>query len=118
MGAIILLALGIALYFVPSFVASANGHRQTLAIVVLNVLLGWTLVGWVIALVWAFTAERPAPVVQIAQAPPGPPVSGHTHKDDAADIERFAKLRDDGLITQEEFDAKKRAILQGAPKAP
>jgi Superinfection immunity protein len=32
-----------------------RGHQSTAAILVLNLLLGWTLLFWVIALVWAFT---------------------------------------------------------------
>src|SRR5262245_57045087 len=43
----------IAVYFLPFFVAYARRHPQQLAITVLNIVAGWTLVGWVVALVWA-----------------------------------------------------------------
>lgn len=43
-------------YFLPSFVAGMRGHQNTPAVVVLNIFLGWTFVGWVVALVWSFTA--------------------------------------------------------------
>jgi len=43
----------VALYFVPMGVAIARKHRNTGAIVALNLFLGWTMVGWVLALVWA-----------------------------------------------------------------
>jgi len=57
---ILLIFLAIIVYFLPTIVASSNKHLNTTAIAVLNILLGWTLLGWVIALVWAFTkqAER------------------------------------------------------------
>lgn len=45
------------LYFVPSVVAMTRHHRNGVAIGMLNIFLGWTLLGWVIALVWAFTAN-------------------------------------------------------------
>src|SRR5438874_6503805 len=45
----------IPLYFLPSLLARKK--RQWTAIFVLNLLLGWTLLGWVGALVWALTAE-------------------------------------------------------------
>lgn len=45
--------VGFAVYFLPAIVAAAGGHRQQTAITVLNLFLGWTLLGWVIALVWA-----------------------------------------------------------------
>jgi hypothetical protein len=41
------------MYFLPSIIAMARSKRDTLAIFLLNFLLGWTGVGWVVALVWA-----------------------------------------------------------------
>jgi threonine/homoserine/homoserine lactone efflux protein len=34
-----------------------RSKRNTLAIGILNLLLGWTIVGWVVALVWSFTHD-------------------------------------------------------------
>lgn len=42
-----------AIYMLPTIVASRRNHRNTPAIAVLNVLLGWSLIGWAGALVWA-----------------------------------------------------------------
>lgn len=48
----------IALYCVPSIVAiSRKKKKDVVAIVALNLLLGWTLIGWVISLVWALRDE-------------------------------------------------------------
>lgn len=47
------LAVGIFIYFVPSFVATSRSHPQENAIIVLNLLLGWTLIGWVVSLTWS-----------------------------------------------------------------
>ena len=44
------------LYLIPTFVAHDRGHHQRSAIAALNVLLGWTFLGWVGALVWSLTA--------------------------------------------------------------
>lgn len=44
-------------YFVPAIVAFVRNHRNRGAIFVLNLLLGWTVLGWVGALVWACTAN-------------------------------------------------------------
>lgn len=46
----------IGMYLIPTFVAGARKHHNTPAILALNLLLGWTLLGWVVALVWALTA--------------------------------------------------------------
>lgn len=53
----ILLALMVALYFVPTIIASMRNHTNAVAITALNLLLGWTLLGWVAALVWSLTAK-------------------------------------------------------------
>lgn len=57
--AIIFVPAIIALYFSPAIVAKWRKHPQTMPIAVLNTLLGWTLLGWVVALVWAYTAQAP-----------------------------------------------------------
>jgi threonine/homoserine/homoserine lactone efflux protein len=44
-----------AIYFLPSFVGM---HKKNAgAILVLNLFLGWTMIGWIIALVWATTKD-------------------------------------------------------------
>jgi len=56
MTGILLLAVAITIYFTPLFVAVRRNHPNTPAIVAVNLLLGWTFIGWVIAYVWAVTA--------------------------------------------------------------
>jgi hypothetical protein len=56
-GALIILAICLAIYFFPTAVAGSRGHRNTLAIFILNLLLGWLILGWIGALVWACTAN-------------------------------------------------------------
>ncbi len=45
-------------YFLPSFIAAQNKHRNSTAIGVLNLFVGWTFIGWVVALVWACTKSK------------------------------------------------------------
>jgi T4 superinfection immunity protein len=52
----------IALYFLPAINAGVRGHQNSGAIFALNLLLGWTALGWIVALVWSLTAvTRRAP---------------------------------------------------------
>jgi hypothetical protein len=51
----------VGIYFVPSLVATQRRKRNLAAIVALNVLLGWTLLGWCGALIWALLRDREAP---------------------------------------------------------
>ena len=45
-------------YFLPSALAILRGHQSWWAIVALNLLLGWTIIGWIGALIWSLTAPR------------------------------------------------------------
>ena len=56
-GALLVIMFAVVLYFLPALVAIDRAHRNAIAICVLNVLLGWTFLGWVAALVWAFTSD-------------------------------------------------------------
>jgi hypothetical protein len=47
------LLFGLAFYFLPTIIAAVRGKRNAAAIFALNLLLGWTFVFWVVALVWS-----------------------------------------------------------------
>lgn len=51
-----LLVIAGILYFIPMLVARFRGHPNMNAIAVVNFFLGWTFLGWVVALAWSFTA--------------------------------------------------------------
>ena len=56
---IVLFFVGLLIvYFVPYFVARVRSHPRSTAILLLNVLLGWTTIGWIGALAWAFIDPR------------------------------------------------------------
>ena len=54
--------LSLALYLLPCLIGCARRAPDMGAVAVVNILLGWTLIGWVAALAMAFRS-----------APPGPP---------------------------------------------
>ncbi len=51
-----------ALYFTPLIVALVRSHHNALSIGVINFFLGWTFVGWVVALAMACGATQKSPV--------------------------------------------------------
>jgi Superinfection immunity protein len=69
--AIVILGCLLVLYLAPALAAYERHHHDRLAIAVLNVLLGWSILGWIGALVWACTAVR--------RPPPSPSTAG-THE--------------------------------------
>jgi MFS family permease len=59
----------IALYFVPTAIAVKRKHRSIGAIVALNILAGWSFIGWLVALVWSLSSTQQQVVVQQFAAP-------------------------------------------------
>jgi hypothetical protein len=60
---LVIVMLALAAYFLPSIVAAARKHRNTTAIFFLNLLLGWSGIAWIGALIWALTNPYSATVV-------------------------------------------------------
>ena len=52
----IFVAVGLLIYFIPCWVALRRKVNAA-GIIALNFFLGWTLIGWVAALIWALSAE-------------------------------------------------------------
>jgi hypothetical protein len=71
-GFLLLLAI-IALYFLPTFFAYRQHKANATAIMMLNLLTGWSGIGWLIALIWSLTKDRrewsPAPPPPQANLP-------------------------------------------------
>ena len=51
------LIFALAIYFVPAVVAFLRGHRSRLAILFVNLFLGWMLIGWLWAMIWSLTGN-------------------------------------------------------------
>ena len=45
------------LYFLPTFLALARGHPNSFLLAIVNLSLGWTVIGWVGVLYWSLTKQ-------------------------------------------------------------
>lgn len=54
---LLLLVVGVLAYFLPAIIAKRRKHVNAGAILVLDLFLGWTVLGWIGALVWAMTSN-------------------------------------------------------------
>jgi len=99
-GVIIILAI----YFLPSFVAAGREpkHNSPGGVFVLNLFLGWTLVGWVIALAWASsnTAKTTKSIVNVETMSVG------------SELTKLVELRDQGILNELEFEEQKQKLLE------
>jgi hypothetical protein len=131
-------------YFLPSIIAFSRGKDNAAGVFILNFFLGWTLIGWVVCLVWGLSANKSTTVIvnnsgpsyppeyqpaqtQAYQPAPTPEYRPATHQTNptlrpttakaASSQEKIDQLRqlkqllDDGVLTEEEFNSQKAAIL-------
>ena len=57
MSGLVVFGIGLLFYFLPTFVAFNRRHRNLVPIFLLNFLLGWTFVAWVVTLAWSFSDD-------------------------------------------------------------
>jgi hypothetical protein len=131
---IIAAILGAFIYFLPTFVAFKRQHEYRWVIFGINFIAGATIIGWLVAFIWAvFPRER-----SLADPVLGNPIgtgnrnAGHTIGEVNANIirsnaepysasssvpsleaiERLAALLERKVITEEEFARKKAELLK------
>ena len=54
----------ILMYWLPTIIAIARQAPSALGIAVFNFFLGWTVIGWIMALVWALAAGPQVIVIE------------------------------------------------------
>lgn len=105
LGVLVLLFVGFMIYFMPSLNAHHRRHPNFNSILLLNLFLGWTLIGWVVSIVWSASSIA---TVEPIRARPAP----EQEEDKYQKIERLGGLKEKGLLTESEYEAEKAKILQ------
>lgn len=96
-------------YFPPTIVAWIRQHPNRVSIFLLNLLLGWTVIGWFVALIWSASSVRRYPTSDAVKAPKQPVAENDSYRR----LEQLANLKERGHLTQEEFDEEKQRVLKG-----
>ena len=55
--AAVMVMIALMAYLLPTAIAAGRKKKNTNAILALNVLLGWTFIGWIVAFVWSLTQD-------------------------------------------------------------
>lgn len=58
LGTIVLWVIILFIYFLPTLEAARTKKANTSAIFALNFFLGWSIIGWIVAAVWASTKDK------------------------------------------------------------
>jgi len=101
-GLVFLIVLIVA-YFLPTWIASYRDHPNRTSIYLLNLLLGWTFLGWVACLIWSALA--------IERNEDSPSSSPEMVDDKYQQLEKLGDLRERGLLTDSEYQKEKDRIL-------
>lgn len=65
--------VGVGIYFLPSLIAVGRQTHNTTGIFLLNLFLGWTGIGWIIAFIMALVSSPRYCYPPYWYAPPPPP---------------------------------------------
>lgn len=89
-----------ALYFLPALIG--YNKKNIYSILALNLLLGWTAIGWIVALVWALSKDNNDILI----------VNSNEPKSVSQELTNLKKLYDDGVLTELEFEKQKKRLLE------
>lgn len=90
------------LYFIPAIIAREKADFKL--IFLLNLFLGWTIIGWIWALIWSFENEKEPLSYYKAGYP------GYT-TEKALRLHELQKQFDAGVITRADYDKALKEIL-------
>lgn len=92
------LALSLVCYFLPLMIAFYRNHEKYTTIFLLNLFLGWTLVVWVVCLIWSLFGETRKRL----------DIASYNRYED---LERLSRLKSSGDLTEIEFQEEKSKLL-------
>lgn len=59
------LIIAILIYLTPTIIAFCRGHASKWAILAVNILLGWTIIGWLWAFIWSLANKGGSQTVMV-----------------------------------------------------
>ncbi|MDB5523588.1 MAG: superinfection immunity protein [Rhizobium sp.] len=119
---ITVVVVGLAIFLLPSWISLSRDHHNKGPIILVNLFLGFTVVGWLVALIWSVSAVKknetvvihsPAMVasaVPIAQT--APVVVPAANKTVAERIIDLKGMLDAGAISEAEFTLLKQDAMK------
>ena len=113
---IIVLFFLLPIYFLPTIIAVNRKKTNTSTIILLNLFLGWTVIGWVITFIWSCSSDNSKPLITInnqkyilkKERIEFPRQSLH-HK-----LENLRQLKDQfeaGTLSKKEYENEKEKLL-------
>lgn len=109
---LIIFVILLPFYFLPTIIAISSKKSNRIAIFILNFFLGWTFLGWIVSLVWAFTSNSNKPIINNTFSNSETESKKKEVDNTFENLQKLKNLLDSGILTQAEFDEQKAKILQ------
>ena len=104
----------LALYLLPIYEANRRKHPKLVPIALVDILLGWTIIGWIGAYVWALRIQAPEADAEAEVSPYAvvdEPASRYPANSTADALRELARLHEEGAINDEEYAAAKLRVV-------
>ncbi|TSA54201.1 MAG: superinfection immunity protein [Actinobacteria bacterium] len=115
LGSLIAGVVAFCIYFAPAFIAFRHKHPSRWVIAILNVVIAWSIIGWILLLIWATRAEHRAPVNVtvnvVANDYKNIRLEGQDNASLSTELQNLGKLRAKGVLTDSEFGKAKEKRL-------
>jgi hypothetical protein len=109
------LLITLFLYFLPSFIAFSKKKSNSGIIFLVNFLVGWSVIGWIVSLVWALSSDSVKTVIlPNNQSNAQENFQNRRESDYDEKLRRLQKLKelfDSGALSSSEFEEQKSKIL-------
>lgn len=92
-------------YFIPTFVAYNRKKSNTVLIFALNLFLGWSLIGWLAALIWALSNKENSQQTIVISTNP------KHYNSNIDQLTKLKELHEKGVITNQEFTNQKNKLF-------
>ena len=115
---LLLLLIAVPFYVLPTIIALHRRNTDKKAIIVLNLLSGWTMVGWIITFIWACSPKKNRLIPLVATN------NHYTERDEKIEfpaqslhnkldsLRRLQDLLDSEALTPEQYEAEKAKVLR------
>ncbi len=95
---LIIIVSVLLIYFLPSIIAVKKDHKNMASILLINMFLGWSLIGWLVAIVWAIKKTESV-------------VIATSNVSNADELEKLHNLKEKGILSEEEFEKQKVNLI-------
>lgn len=99
----IIVIITFVLNFLPIIICLERGGKNIVTVLLLNIFLSWTIIGWLVALYLALKKEKKTNSLLLTD--------NENFSEKYSNIEKLHSLYERNIISEEEFNIQKKKLL-------